>query len=212
MNPGGHTVVTATDSFKTKSQFELWTSLIHGSKLEEETLKEKMKTGGGEGDELHNFSFALKCFESNHLTRGSYGPTIFQSIGRPHFLHIFASHRCNLCDSATCRPVPPRKLRPDFEAQTRKPSAGSVLHTRSPPSDACHRRPRPAGPPSPPEPRSTHASAVLTRSTPSLHVFLHLLMFQVSATAASRPTSRSLGPSLTSVLHRSRSVGTARPP
>ena len=45
-----HTVVTATNSFKTKSQFELWTSLIHGSKLEEETLKEKMKTGGGEGD------------------------------------------------------------------------------------------------------------------------------------------------------------------
>ena len=36
-------MVTATDSFKTKSQFELWTSLIHGSKLEEETLKEKMK-------------------------------------------------------------------------------------------------------------------------------------------------------------------------
>ena len=50
MNPGGHTVVTATDSFKTKSQFELWTSLIYGSKLEEETLKEKIKTGGGEED------------------------------------------------------------------------------------------------------------------------------------------------------------------
>ena len=43
-------MVTATDSFKTKSQFELWTSLIYGSKLEEENLKEKMKTRGGEGD------------------------------------------------------------------------------------------------------------------------------------------------------------------
>ena len=129
----------------------------------------------------------------------------------PHLLiSSFASTRTPRCRHVPS--IPPRNLRPGFEAQTRKPSAGSVLHTRSRPSDACHHRPRPVGPPSPPEPRSTHASAVLTRSTPSLHVFLHLLMFQVSATAASRPASRSLGPSLTSVLHRSRSVGTARPP
>ena len=135
-----------------------------------------------------------------------------------------ASLRRELPDAATCRPsllgTSARVLRPKpvnrpsdgFEVQTIKPSASSVLHTRPPPSDACHRRPRPAGPPSPPEPRSTHASAVLTRSTPSLHVFLHLSMSQVSATAASHPASGSLGPSLTSVLHRSRSVDTARPP
>jgi hypothetical protein len=37
----------------------------------------------------------------------------------------------------------------------------------------------------------------------------HLSMSQVSATAASHPTSGSLGSSLTSVLHRSRSIGTS---
>jgi hypothetical protein len=60
-------------------------------------------------------------------------------------------------------------------------SASSVLHTRSPPSEACHLH-------------GQHGHS---------HVFSHLSMSQVSATAASHPASGSLGPSLTSVLHPS---------
>jgi hypothetical protein len=67
-------------------------------------------------------------------------------------------------------------------------SASSVLHTRPPPSDTCHLH-------------GQHGNS---------HVFSRLSISQVSASAASHPTSWSLGPSLTFVLHRSRSIGTAR--
>jgi hypothetical protein len=60
-------------------------------------------------------------------------------------------------------------------------SASSVLHTRPPPSDACHLH-------------GQHGHS---------HVFSHLSMSQVSASAASHLASGSLGPSLTSVLHPS---------
>jgi hypothetical protein len=65
-----------------------------------------------------------------------------------------------------------------------KPSnrpASSVLHTRSPPSDACHLH-------------GQHGHS---------HVPSRLSMSQVSASVASHPASGSLGPSLTSVLHPS---------
>jgi hypothetical protein len=60
-------------------------------------------------------------------------------------------------------------------------SASSVLHTRPPPSDTCHLH-------------GQHGHS---------HVFSCLSMSQVSAIAASHPTSGSLGQSLTSVLHPS---------
>ena len=85
--------------------------------------------------------------------------------------------------------VPPRNLRPCFEAQTRKPSArwfeaqttkpsaSSILHTRPPQLDACHLRPRPSGRQVFQSLRSTCTCAVLTRSTRSLlHVHLRLSM------------------------------------
>jgi hypothetical protein len=90
------------------------------------------------------------------------------------------------------------------------PLVSSVLHTRPPPLNTCHRHPRPAGTPSP------LSLARLACPPSSLgqhchsHVFLHLSMSQVSATAAGHLAFWSLGPSLTSVLHRSRSIGTAR--
>jgi hypothetical protein len=43
------------------------------------------------------------------------------------------------------RPKPRNHPPNGFEAQTIKPSASSVLHTRPLPLDACHRHPRPAG-------------------------------------------------------------------
>jgi hypothetical protein len=60
-------------------------------------------------------------------------------------------------------------------------STSSILHTRPPPSDACHLH-------------GQHGHS---------HVFSRLSMSQVSATAASHPASGSLGLSLTSVLHPS---------
>ena len=61
-------------------------------------------------------------------------------------------------------------------------------------------------------PRSTCAPGILSQSTRSLHVFLRPSMSQVSATTACHPAIWSVSPSLTSALHRSRSISTARPP
>ena len=80
------------------------------------------------------YPFAPVYFERNHLILGCFGPTLFLSIGRPHFLHRFASSRRNLCDSATCRPVPPRNLRPGFEAKPVKPSPGGFEAQSTKPS------------------------------------------------------------------------------
>ena len=121
------------------------------------------------------------------------------SIGRPCFLHRFASPRCNLCDSATCRPVPPRNLRPGFEAQTQKPStSGFEAQTTNLPEEAyplrllrpldmCHRRPR--------RPITKSSSAPLDLvnrrldmvNTVTPHVLLHLSMTQVLATHGQSP-------------------------
>jgi hypothetical protein len=119
--------------------------------------------------------------------------------------------------------VPPRNLRPGFETQTRKPATdgfevqttkppvSSILHTRPPPLDTCHRRPRSAV-------RQVLLSPARLACPPSwfgqhshFHVHLCLSMSQMSTTAAGHPASWSLGPSLTSVLHRSWSIDTARP-
>jgi hypothetical protein len=127
-------------------------------------------------------------------------------IRRPPRLLIssFASTQTPRCRHVPS--VPPRNLRSGFETQTRKPvTDGFEVQTTKPRSrvaysirvprlDRCHRRPRPISMPSPPEPRSTRTSTVLTRSTLSLLCLLR--------------TCRC--PSLTSVLHRSRSIDTAR--
>ena len=65
---------------------------------------------------------------------------------------------------SSVRPKPVKSATNDFEAQTIKPAqvVYSIVYTRSSPLDTCHRRPRPASPPSLPEPRSTRTSAVLT--------------------------------------------------
>jgi len=90
-------------------------------------------------------------------------------------------------------------------------SASNVLHTRPLSLEACHRHPRPAG------------RQVLLSSTRLLwpsswlgqyghsYVHLHLWMSKMSVTATSHSTFWSLGLSLTSILRRSRSIGTARP-
>jgi hypothetical protein len=134
----------------------------------------------------HNSTNAFRYFEPNHLTWGRNGPTLFLSIGRQRFLHRFASPRCKLCDSTTCRPVPPRNLCPDFEAQTRKPSTdGFEAQTIKPPAssarppklDTCHLYSRPPGCQVFKSLCSTCTSTVLTRSTRSLlYVHLHLSM------------------------------------
>jgi hypothetical protein len=136
-----------------------------------------------------------------------------------------ASPRRELPDATTGRPfllrTSARVLRPKpvnpppmvvLRPKPPNPLASSILPTRPLPLDTCHRHPRPVGTPSP-------LSLAWPIRPPSWlgqhrhsHVFLHLSMSQVLATAASHPASGSLGPSLTSVLYRSRSVSTARPP
>jgi hypothetical protein len=135
-----------------------------------------------------------------------------------------ASPRRELPDAATCRPfvleTSARVLRPKpvnppsmvLRPKPPNPLMSSVLHTCPPPLDTCHRRPRPAGTPSPLSLAwPTRPSSWLGQHRHS-HVFLHLSMPQVSATVASHPVSGSLGLSLMSVLHRSQSIGMARPP
>ena len=65
----------------------------------------------------------------------------------------------------------------------------------------------------PPPSVMTLSFSSLTWSTPSSSPMYSCTCRcpQVSATAASHPASWSLGPSLTSVLHRSQSIGTTRP-
>ena len=74
------------------------------------------------------------------------------------------------------RPKPGNHLPDGFEAQTTKPSASSVLHTRPPPLDACHLHPRPPGHQVFQSLRSTCASTILTRSTRSLPCTLRFSM------------------------------------
>jgi hypothetical protein len=133
----------------------------------------------------------------------------------------FASARTPQCRHVPF--VPPRSLRLGFEAQTRKPVhpmilrpkpsnqlASSVLHTRPP------RAQHMSLPSSTDRPLSPQSLARLARPPCWLsqhgysHVHLHLSMYQMLATAAGHPASWSLSPSFTSVLHHSRSVGTAR--
>jgi hypothetical protein len=87
---------------------------------------------------LHNLSFALTYFESNHLIRGHYDPTRGN-------LHLMATCRPFLLETSArvLRPKPVKPATDGFEARTTKPPASSVLHTRPPPLDTCHRRPRP---------------------------------------------------------------------
>jgi hypothetical protein len=142
------------------------------------------------------------------------------SIGRPRLLHRFASPRRNLCDSATCRLVPPRNLRPSFEAKPAKPSPGGFEAQPTKPPQVAYSIHVPH--------HSTRVTAILNR--PAAKSFrapldrrLHSVnmvtpmytcvcrCLQMSATAAGHLASWSLGPSLTSVFHRSWSIGTARP-
>jgi hypothetical protein len=105
---------------------------------------------------LHNPSFTPIYFESNHLTRGRYGPTRGNLHPMTSAPFRIASPWRKLLDAATCspfllgtsawvlRPKPVKPATDDFETQTTKPPASSVLHTRPPLLDTCHRCPRPA--------------------------------------------------------------------
>jgi hypothetical protein len=174
---------------------------------------------------LYNPSFApeynwVKSLSSRTLWSN---PVSFSSDGHRASSSV-ASSRRELHDAATCCPfllgTSARVLRlkpvnpPLMVLRPKPPNSftSSVLRTRPPPLDTCHRHPRPAGTPSPLSvARPARPPSWLGQHRHS-YAFLHLSMSQVSATAASHPASRSLGPSLTSILHRSRSVGTARPP
>ena len=107
-----------------------------------------------------------------------------------------ASLRREFPDAATCRPsrigTSARVLRPKPPNR----AASSVPCTRPPPTRVL-----------PPQ-----TSTAVALSTRSLHVSSRSSMSQVSATTACHPAIWSLSPSLTSALHHSRSIGTARPP
>jgi hypothetical protein len=93
---------------------------------------------------LHNPSFALRYFESNHVTRGclvQLEVIFIRQPSRPSW-DSFASTRTPRCRHVLS--VLPRNLRPGFEAQTTKLPTSSVLHPRPPPLDMCPRRPWPA--------------------------------------------------------------------
>ena len=94
-------------------------------------------------------------------------PIQFSSDGH-HALHEVASPRHELLDTTTCSlfllGTSIHVLRP----KPAKPAAGSVLHTRPPPLNMCHHRPRPASPPSLCKLRLTRTSAILTWSIWSL--------------------------------------------
>ena len=97
----------------------------------------------------------------------------------------------------------PRNPRADgFEAKP--PNRPPVVLRPKPrnPLDTCHRRLRPPGRQAIRASRPARTSAVLTRRHGHLHVSSPSSMSQVSATTASHPVIRSLGPSLTSALHR----------
>jgi hypothetical protein len=100
---------------------------------------------------------------------------------------------------------PPMVLRPKLP----NPLASSVLHTFPPP-----RRVSPPSligwPPSPLSPAGLARPPSWLGQHGHSHVHLRLSMSQVSVTVASHPASWSLGLSLTSALHRSQSIGTAR--
>src|SRR5579859_5928903 len=110
------------------------------------------------------------------------------------------------------RPKPVKPATDGFEAQTTKPATDGFEAQTTKPFDACHHGPR--SPESPGRPssqlclRARHLVPVDT-VTP---VFLRPSMSQVSATTACHPAIWSRSPSLTSALHRSRSISTARPP
>ena len=127
----------------------------------------------------------------------------------------FASTRTPRCRHVPS--VPPRNLRPGLEAQTRKPStrwfldskptklsASSILHTRPPPLNACHRRRRSVGH------QVLQSPARFTRLPSLLDQHGHSSVYtyacqcpQMSATVAGHSASWSLSPSLMYVLHRS---------
>jgi hypothetical protein len=172
---------------------------------------------------LHNFSFApgynwVKPLSPRALWSN---PVLSLSDGHRASSSI-ASPRRELPDAATCHPFllgtsarvlrpkpvnsPPMVLRP----KPPNPLTSSILHMRPSPLDTCHRRPRPAG-------RQVLRAPARLACPPSWlgqhghsHVHLRLSMSQMSATMAGLPASWSLGPSLTSVLHHSRSISTAR--
>jgi hypothetical protein len=174
---------------------------------------------------LHNPRFAPgynwvkplspRALWSNPVSSSSDGHRASSSIALP---------RRELPDAATCHPfllgtstrvLRPKPVNPPPMVLRPKPPnslASSVLRTRPPSLDTCHLRPQPTDTPSPLSlARPARPPSWLDQHCHS-YVFLHLSMSQVSAIAASHPASGSLGPSLRSVLHRSRSVGTARPP
>ena len=87
LNLGGHKVVRATFPAAKMSSctnhMNLWTSLtrtLRGPKQRKENGKMKELREMGTPSSyltglLHNPRFALRYFESNHITRGRYGPT-----------------------------------------------------------------------------------------------------------------------------------------
>jgi hypothetical protein len=174
---------------------------------------------------LHDFSFAPKYNWVKPLSPRTlwFNPVSFSSDGYRASSSI-ASPQRELPDAATCCPfllgTSARGLRPKpvnlspmvLRPKPPNPLTSSVLHTRPPLLDTCHRRPRLASTPSPLSLSQPACAPSWLGQHRHSHVFLHSSMSQVSATAASHPASGSLGPSLTSVLHRSLSVGTARPP
>jgi len=110
----------------------------------------------------------LRYFESNHLTRGRYGP-IWGNLHLNGYraLYEIALPRRKLLDTATCCPfflgtfarvLRPKLVKPTidgFETQTTKTPTSSVLHTLPPPS--------------------THLTVVLDQ--PACQVFLSLAQF-----------------------------------
>jgi hypothetical protein len=110
---------------------------------------------------LHS-PFALGYIGVNQLATGTFWSNSRYSSSDGHrALHEIASSRRELLDAAMCRPfllgasaqvLRPKPVNPPLMVLRPKPPnslAISVLHTRPPPLDTCHCRPRPAGTPSP---------------------------------------------------------------
>ena len=142
------------------------------------------------------------------------GPVFFTNLLRLEATFVIPQRAAPFLLGTSAQVLRPKpKNRPPMVLHPKPPNplASSVLHTRPPLLDTCHRRPRPPGRQVIQSLRSTCTSAVLTWSTRSLlHVHLCLSMSPGVTTVAGPLALRSLSPSLTSALHRSRSIGTTR--
>jgi hypothetical protein len=143
-------------------------------------------------------------------------------INGHHASSSVASPRRELPDAAMCHPfllrtsarvLRPKPINPPLMVLRPKPPntlVSSVLHTRPPLLDTCHYCPRPTDRQVLWAP-STCTSFVLTRSIRSLPCTLARVDVPDVSHRGWLPDLWSLGPSLTFALHRSQSIGTARP-